>query len=450
VTAVSGVRAVTRASAAVLAVVTALLVTAGPALAQGVATPDIATQDIAVAPPAPPPPDPAALAALPASPGPLPGLSSRGPCPVAVAPDGFAALTPEPDAVPGADGRGVTVAVVDSGVAAHPRLSGGVVDGGDFVAGRSATADCDGHGTAVAGIVAATPGTDDGVSGVAPGARILAVRADSAWSSTTGAAEAGDEATLARAVRAAAARPGVGVLTLAVAACRPAAALVGGSDPALGALRAAVHDAAARGIVVVAAAGNVGPACPANDPAEAAERVTTVPAPGWFDDDVLTVGALDAAGRPDPVSLAGPWVDLAAPGDVPAALDARSGGLTADLTLPGSAPGPVTGTSFAAARVAGAAALLRARFPTLPAGEIVARLVGTAAPVTGAGPGRDPVVGAGALDVRAALAGVRAPVAVPAPPPPARGGVLPWLAAGTVVVVLAVAGLLLVRRRSAR
>ena len=449
------VSTVSRAPAVVLAVLTALLVTAGPALAQdvgghGVEGQDVAGQGIAVAPPAPPPPDEAALAALPTAPAALPGLAPRGPCPAAVAPGGFAALTSEPDAVPGADARGVTVAVVDSGVAAHPRLAGGVVDGGDFVAGRSATADCDGHGTAVAGVVAAAPSGDDGVSGVAPGVRILAVRADSAWSGAAGAAEAGDEATLARAVRAAAARPGVGVLTLAVAACRPAAALVGGTDPVLGALRAAVHDAATRGIVVVAAAGNVGPACPANDPAQARERLTTVPAPGWFDDDVLTVGALDDAGHPDPASLAGPWVDLAAPGDVPAALDARSGGLTADLTLPGSAPGPVTGTSFAAARVAGAAALLRARFPTLPAGEIVARLVGTAAPVPGAGPGRDPVVGAGALDVRAALAGVRAPVAPAPSPPPDGDGVLPWVATGTVVVVLAVAGLLLVRRRSAR
>jgi membrane-anchored mycosin MYCP len=444
-----------RVSAAVLAVLTVLLVTAGPAGARdpAAAKDPVATQeDIAVAPPTPPPPDPAALAALPATPGALPGLRPRGPCPAGVTPEGFAALTPEPDAVPGADARGVTVAVVDSGVAAHPRLSGGVLDGGDFVAGRSATDDCDGHGTAVAGVVAAVPGADDGVTGVAPRARVLAVRADSAWSATAGAASAGDEATLARAVRAAATRPGVGVLTLAVAACRPAASLVGGTDPALGALRAAVHDAAARGIVVVAAAGNVGPACPVNDPAQARERVTTVPAPGWFDDDVLTVGALDPAGHPDPASLAGPWVDLAAPGDVPAALDAHSGGLTTDLTLPGSAPGPVTGTSFAAARVAGAAALLRARFPALPAGAIVARLVDTAAPVAGAGAGRDPVVGAGALDVRAALAGVRAPVVgAPGPAaPPGGDDVVPWVAAGTVVVVLAVAGLLLARRRRAR
>jgi membrane-anchored mycosin MYCP len=427
--------------AALLAAVLALLLATGtPAGAQGVA----------VAPPVPPTPDAAALAALPDAPSALPGLTSLGPCPAGIAPNGFAALLPDPAAQPGADARGVTVAVVDSGVAAHPRLAGGVVDGGDFVAGRSATADCDGHGTAVAGIVAAVPGPDDGVGGVAPGARTVAVRADSAWSSAAGSASAGDEATLARAVRAATDRPGVSVLTLAVAACRPAASLVGGADPALGALRAAVHDAAARGIVVVAAAGNVGPACPANDPAQTAERVTTVPAPGWFDDDVLTVGALDDAGRPDPASLAGPWVDLAAPGNVPAALDARSAGLTADLTLPGSAPGPVTGTSFATARVAGAAALLRARFPAMPAGEVVARLVGTAAPVAGSGPGRDPVVGAGALDVRAALAGVRASVPAPAPAPSGRDGTLAWVAVGAVVVVLAVAGIALARRRRAR
>ncbi|NMO93438.1 S8 family serine peptidase [Actinomycetospora sp. TBRC 11914] len=442
------------AAAAVAAVVlTALLGLAAPAPAQDIAGQDTAAQDtaaqaIAVAPPAPPAPDPAALAALPDAPGALPGLRSRGACPAGVAPDTFTALTPAPDTVPGADARGVTVAVVDSGVARHPRLGGGVTDGGDFVAGRSATDDCDGHGTAVAGLVAAAPAADDGLVGVAPGARVLAVRADSAWSATADGASAGDEATLARAVRAAT-RPGVGVLTLAVAACRPAAGLVGTTDPALGALRAAVHDAAARGIVVVAAAGNAGPACPANDPAQARERVTTVPAPGWFDDDVLTVGALDDAGRPDPASLAGPWVDLAAPGTVPAALDARSAGLTADLTLPGSAPGPVTGTSFAAARVAGAAALLRARFPALTAEQVVARLVGTAAPVPGTGPGRDPLVGAGALDVDAALAGAR-PAPPPAPPAPSGGSVLPWVAAGTVVVVLAVAVLLLVRRRSAR
>ena len=201
---------------------------------------------------------------------------------------------------------------------------------------------------------------------------------------------------------------------------------------------------------MVAAAGNVGPACPANDPAQARERLTTVPAPGWFDDDVLTVGALDDAGRPDPASLAGPWVDLAAPGDVPAALDARSGGLTADLTLPGSAPGPVTGTSFAAARVAGAAALLRARFPTLPAGRDRRAARRDRRPGAGGRAGPRPRRGRGRAR-RAGRAGRGAAPVAPGPSPRARRRRCPAVGGGgAVVVVLAVAGLLLVRRRSAR
>ena len=411
----------------------AVLLGAGAALAG----PSAADTPVAVAPPAPPAPDAAALAALPRRPDALPGLAPLGACPAGIAPTGFAALGADPATVPGADARGVLVAVVDSGVAPHPRLAGGVTDGGDFVGGRSARADCDGHGTAVAGLVAAVPGPDDGVVGVAPGARILAVRADSSWYRTADGADAGDEATLARAVRAAADEPGVGVITLAIAACRPAAELVGGISPALGALRAAVREAADRGVVVVAAAGNVGPACPANDPAQAALRVVTVPSPAWFSDDVLAVGSLDDAGRPDPTSLAGPWVRLAASGRVPAALDARSAGLTADLTLPGSAPSPVVGTSFAAARVAGAAALVRARFPTMPAREVVDRLVRTAAPVEGS---------PGALDVPAALAGTRpAPPATPAPPA-SSGPPVALVAAGLAVVVLAGFGVLVIRR----
>ena len=416
------------------AVLVALVVGTSAAPAAAADTP------IAVAPPAPPAPDPAALAALPRRPDALPGLAPLGACPAGIAPTGFAALGADPATVPRADARGVLVAVVDSGVAPHPRLDGGVVDGGDFVGGRSARADCDGHGTAVAGLVAAVPGPDDGVVGVAPGARILAVRADSSWYRTADGADAGDEATLARAVRAAADEPGVGVITLALAACRPAAELVGGISSALGALRAAVREAADRGVVVVAAAGNVGPACPANDPAQAALRVVTVPAPAWFSDDVLTVGSLDDAGRPDPTSLAGPWVRLAASGRVPAALDARSAGLTADLTLPGSAPGPVVGTSFAAARVAGAAALLRARFPTMPAREVVDRLVRTAAPVEGS---------PGALDVPAALAGTRPTPAVPAEAPPSSSGTPATLLVVGAVVLVAL-GVLVARRRRAR
>lgn len=75
-----------------------------------------------------------------------------------------------------ATGRGVTVAVVDSGVdARHPDLAGQVALRLNFVPrGRDAI---EGHGTAVAGVIAAKSNNGVGIAGVAPGARILALRA---------------------------------------------------------------------------------------------------------------------------------------------------------------------------------------------------------------------------------------------------------------------------------
>jgi hypothetical protein len=75
-----------------------------------------------------------------------------------------------------ATGRGVSVAIVDSGVdATHPGLAGQLAAREDYVGGRGAVAEL--HGTAVAGIVAARTNEDIGLAGVAPGARLLALRA---------------------------------------------------------------------------------------------------------------------------------------------------------------------------------------------------------------------------------------------------------------------------------
>ena len=77
-------------------------------------------------------------------------------------------------------GEGQTVAVIDTGVRPGPRL--GTVDpGGDYIGTTDGLTDCDGHGTLVAGIVAGQPG-DDGFAGVAPAARLLALRTASAIS----------------------------------------------------------------------------------------------------------------------------------------------------------------------------------------------------------------------------------------------------------------------------
>ncbi|HEU4851177.1 MAG TPA: S8 family serine peptidase [Telluria sp.] len=75
-----------------------------------------------------------------------------------------------------ATGRKTTVAVVDSGVdASHPDLAGQVSVNQNFVSGDANTAE--NHGTAVAGIIAARAGNGVGIRGVAPDARVLALRA---------------------------------------------------------------------------------------------------------------------------------------------------------------------------------------------------------------------------------------------------------------------------------
>ncbi len=301
-------------------------------------------------------------------------------------------------------------------------------------------------------MLAADPSPDDLLVGLAPGVRILAVRQTSAFFSA-GAGGAGDVTTLARAVQHVAQTPGVGVMTLSLAACTTPEAAAG---PALGALRAAVRAAVDAGIVVVAAAGNAGAGCgPQNTPGD----VRTLPAPAWFDDDVLTVAAVDDDGAPDPSSLAGPWVDLAAPGRAPSSL-APAGGLTTALVGPDGAASPLVGTSFAVPRVAAAAALLRQRSPTTPAREVAAALVRSAAPPPGLAPGtRDDAVGYGVLDVAAALRAdpprtgpdVRARAAAPAPDPSRTGvGIGVGLAVGCVAVGLVVAVFVRRRRRGGR
>lgn len=216
-------------------------------------------------------------------------------------------------------GRGSTVAVIDTGVtSSHPELAGRVRPGRSFVAGAPTAEDDDGHGTFVARLAVAAW---DGIAaaGTCPTCRVLPVKVLDGNGS-------GFAADVADGIRWAADQTGVEVINLSLAGPQTTAEL----DDAL-----AYADA--RGITIVAAAGNqasVAPYYPAASPG------------------VLSVGAADTLDRTESYSNRGTWVDVAAPGCWPS----------------GSTRGLACGTSFAAAVVSGVAAVargeLRATAPT--------------------------------------------------------------------------------------
>lgn len=208
-------------------------------------------------------------------------------------------------------GDGVLVAVIDTGVHRHRQLPG-LVTGGDYVAAGVGDEDCDGHGTLIAGIIAAAPAEETGeFSGVAPGATVLTIRQSSTVYGPAGKPArpgVGDVDTMAAAVRTAADR-GAGVINIAVTACVDADTAV--ADRALGA--ALAYAAEVKDAVVVAAAGGTAH-CPAQPVDATWATATAVASPAWYDGFVLSVGSVDPQGHPSAFTLPGPWLDVAAPG----------------------------------------------------------------------------------------------------------------------------------------
>jgi membrane-anchored mycosin MYCP len=353
-----------------------------------------------------------------------------------------------------ATGRGQVIAVIDTGIAPHPLLGSRLRGGGDYLTGGDGLDDCDGHGTAVAGLLAAGPvraGRSTTPVGIAPQAQLLAIRQSSPSFDVPapdgGRRAAGDTATLAEAV-VLAVRSGAGVINISEAVCLPAAR----AAAAGAALQAALRAAAAADVVVVAAAGNVGSGgCTAST----ANGEGQVALPGWYDPDVLTVGAVGPDDTPAPFTMPGPWVDVAAPGT----------GLRS-LAVGGGTTGGLDGTSFAAPWVAGLAALVRERFPELTANEVVDRILATArrAPdgVGAVGYGVvDPVAALTVLPARltpgpeqlanAAALVAELPGARPAPAePPAPDRPLDLLAAAVLLTAAGVSAAVLRRRPGRR
>jgi membrane-anchored mycosin MYCP len=360
-------------------------------------------------------------------------------------------------------GSGQRVAIIDTGVAPHPRLPG-MVAGGDYVFTGDGTQDCDGHGTAVAGILSAAvdPSHADGFSGVAPAARLISIRQSStkfgavADSSHSG---FGDVDTMAAAVRTAA-DLGASVINISSVACIRTESTL--DDRALGAALSYAVDV--KDAVVVVAAGNTGAGqCPAQQPQATWDTATVAVSPAWYDDYVLTVASVNIQGEPSSFTLAGPWVDVAAPGEAVLSLSSSGEGLTNGLAGPHGST-PLSGTSYAAPVVSGLAALIRSRFPKLTARQVMQRIEATAHHPPG---GRDPLVGAGMVDFLAAVSTDPAPnpartpsrPPVPTLPPPVpapaghsgRGAAFTGAAiCGGVLVVMLTTGAVTARLRRAR
>lgn len=258
-------------------------------------------------------------------------------------------------------GAGVTVAVIDSGSGPHPDLDANMEVGrtifGSIDSAGMTDVDLDkGHGTHVAGIIAAVADNGVGGAGVAPQARILPIRALDSLGS-------GDSKDVSKAVRFAA-DSGAKVINLSL-----------GGEFESPTLTAAIQYAVDRNVLVVAAAGN-----------GAADAAPKWPAAS---DLTLAVTAVDRNKSVTSFDQRGDYIDLAAPG-------------TSILSTAKNDHVFQSGTSMAAAFVSGAAALLFAAQPSITALQVRDILQRTATDI--GSPGRDTTYGYGLVNLVAAFA----------------------------------------------
>lgn len=290
-------------------------------------------------------------------------------------------------------GVGATVAVIDTGVQFdHPDLEDRLLTGFDFVGNNPEGPDTDGdpsdgngHGTHVTGIVAANRDNGEGITGIAPGAKILPLRVldDDGAGFADDTIKAIDYAI----------DKGVHVINLSLGDFVPLQSTLFPDD----AYEAALRRAVAAGIVVVLAAGNNSFVKCENPDVE----------------EVLCVGAVDRERERSVFSSFGTNVDLMAPGG------SGLGGSAEDILsayIP-STYESISGTSQAAPHVAGVAALLVSL--GLGGQEAADRIVATAADA--GAPGPDNTYGAGIVDAQAAVAGLGPPPVEPGDPNPVHG-----------------------------
>jgi len=259
----------------------------------------------------------------------------------------------------GNSGAGVKLAIIDSGIDyTHPDLSANYRGGYDFVNNDSDPMDDLGHGTGVAGVVAAAA-NGAGIVGVAPEVSLYALKVlDSS---------------------------GIGLYSNIIAALQWSVDngiqvtnnSYGEAENPGAIAQAAFDNAASAGLVNVAAAGNSG------SPTGAGDNVFY---PARYD-SVIAVAATMPGNVRAFFSSTGPAVELAAPG------------FQVTTTLPGGGYGPQSGTSIASPYAAGAAALVISS--GLDGASVRQRLDSTAKDL--GAPGRDPLYGFGLVNAAAAV-----------------------------------------------
>ncbi|MGW0930900.1 type VII secretion-associated serine protease mycosin [Streptomyces sp. NPDC002644] len=283
-------------------------------------------------------------------------------------------------------GKGVRVAVIDTGVdIKHPQLRDAVdaSSGANFLPAKAdgkpldrgsakGTDDQVGHGTKVAGIIAARRSDETGFAGLAPAATIIPIKHNDAQGH-------GKVDEMVKAIDHAR-QAGAEVINISQDTGSPV-----DSTPQL---KAAVERALQADIVVVASAGNEGMGGASKNSYPAAYE------------GVLAVASSDRNGERAPFSQSGDFVDVAAPG-----VDMVS-------TVPGGGHCADNGTSFSAPYVAGVAALLRAKHPDWTQEEVVAQIQATAERTVA---GHDRLVGWGVVDPVRALTEDDRPTRSPEP-----------------------------------
>ncbi|MFF5092771.1 type VII secretion-associated serine protease mycosin [Streptomyces niveus] len=284
-------------------------------------------------------------------------------------------------------GKNVRVAVIDTGVdIKNPQLTkavdvgsgrnlippGAKDDSGNKLERGKAngTTDVVGHGTKVAGIIAARPGDDTGFVGLAPDATIIPIQQNDAYGN-------GTAETLATAINHAVSEKAdvINISQDTANAVKPTELL-----------EQAVNAALAADVVVVASAGN--------DGVDGKDKKTY---PASYE-GVLAVAASDRNNERAPFSQPGDFVGIAAPG------------VDMVTTVPGGGHCADNGTSFSAPYVAGIAALIKSKHEKWTQKQIVAQIQQTAERSI---PGRDRLVGWGVVDPVRALTEDDKPVEEP-------------------------------------